>query len=69
MINPPILSIMPEIDNVRFVKESVWLSFNQMAELFQRDKSVMSRHISHVFEEGELLQKLQQLPLIEKPIR
>jgi len=41
---------------VRFVKESVWLSLNQMAELFQRDKSVISRHISNIFEEGELLQ-------------
>lgn len=39
---------------VRFVKESVWLSLNQMAELFQRDKSVISRHISNIFEEGEL---------------
>ncbi len=34
--------------------ESVWLSLNQMAELFQRDKSVISRHISNIFEEGEL---------------
>ncbi len=39
---------------VRFVDETVWLSLNQMAELFQRDKSVISRHISNVFEEGEL---------------
>jgi hypothetical protein len=40
----------------RVINESVWLSLNQMAELFQRDKSVISRHISNVFEEGELLQ-------------
>jgi hypothetical protein len=32
----------------------VWLSLNQMADLFQRDKSVISRHIKNVFEEGEL---------------
>lgn len=38
----------------KMVNESVWLSLNQMAELFQRDKSVISRHISNVFEEGEL---------------
>jgi len=38
------------------VNESVWLSLSQMAELFQRDKSVISRHISNVFEEGELQQ-------------
>ncbi|TVS11596.1 MAG: cell filamentation protein Fic [Planctomycetaceae bacterium] len=39
---------------VRFAGETVWLSINQMAELFQRDKSVISRHISNLFEEGEL---------------
>jgi hypothetical protein len=39
---------------VRVQQESVWLSLNQMADLFQRDKSVISRHISNVFEEGEL---------------
>lgn len=35
-------------------KETVWLTLNQLAELFQRDKSVISRHIRNVFEEGEL---------------
>ena len=39
---------------VRFKNETVWLSLNQMADLFQRDKSVISRHIKNVFEEGEL---------------
>ncbi len=34
---------------------TVWLSQVQMAELFQRDKSVISRHIQNVFEEGELM--------------
>lgn len=38
----------------KMVNESVWLSLNQMAEMFQRDKSVISRHISNIFEEGEL---------------
>ena len=33
----------------------VWLSLTQLAELFQRDKSVISRHIASVFEEGELV--------------
>jgi hypothetical protein len=42
---------------VRVQDETVWLSLNQMAELFQRDKSVISRHISNVFEEGELRQE------------
>ena len=39
---------------VRFSGETVWLSLNQMADLFQRDKSVISKHIKNVFEEGEL---------------
>lgn len=39
---------------VRMVGETVWLSLQQMAELFGRDKSVISRHIRNVFEEGEL---------------
>ncbi len=30
---------------VKFQGETVWLSLNQMAELFQRDKSVISKHI------------------------
>ena len=34
--------------------ETVWLSLEQMAELFQRNKSTISRHIKNVFEEGEL---------------
>src|ERR1051325_7502727 len=39
---------------VRVQQETVWLSLNQMAELFQRDKSVISRHIKNLFDEGEL---------------
>jgi hypothetical protein len=39
---------------VRVQDETVWLSLNQMAELFQRDKSVISRHINNVFDEEEL---------------
>ena len=39
---------------VHFKNETVWLSLNQMADLFQRDKSVISRHIKNVFAEGEL---------------
>ncbi|HAH60456.1 MAG TPA: cytochrome C biogenesis protein CycH [Bacteroidales bacterium] len=42
--------------NVQLDKETVWLSLNQMVELFKRDKSVISRHISNVFNENELLQ-------------
>jgi hypothetical protein len=39
---------------VRFSGETAWLSLNQLAELFQRDKSVVSKHIKNIFEEGEL---------------
>ncbi len=40
--------------DVRFEKETVWLTLDQMATLFGRDKSTISRHIKNVFEEGEL---------------
>ena len=39
---------------VRLQDETVWLNLDQMAELFQRNKSTISRHIKNVFEEGEL---------------
>ena len=41
--------------NVTFDADTVWLSLDQMAELFQRDKSVISRHIRNIFAEGELV--------------
>ena len=43
--------------DVRFEKETVWLSLDQMATLFGRDKSTISRHAKNVFEEGELSPK------------
>jgi len=39
---------------VTLENETVWLSQNQMAELFQRDKSTISRFIKNIFEEREL---------------
>lgn len=39
---------------VTFDEDTVWLSLEQMAELFQRDKSTISRHIKNIFTEGEL---------------
>lgn len=39
---------------VRLSNETVWLTANQMAELFQRNKSTISRHIKNVLESGEL---------------
>ena len=41
---------------VTLANETVWLSADQMAELFQRNKSTISRHIKNVFEEDELNQ-------------
>lgn len=40
--------------DVRFRNETVWLSLDQMATLFGRDKSTISRHVKNVYEEGEL---------------
>ena len=41
---------------VTLANETVWLTIDQMAELFQRNKSTISRHIKNVFESGELRQ-------------
>ena len=43
--------------NVQLEKETVWLNLNQMVDLFDRDKSVVSRHISNIFKERELEKK------------
>lgn len=42
------------VTEVRLEAETLWLSLNQMADLFGRDKSVISRHLRNVFKEGEL---------------
>lgn len=41
---------------VRLSNETVWLTADQMAELFQRNKSTISRHIKNIYEDGELEQ-------------
>lgn len=41
--------------DVRFYNESVWLTIDQMAALFERDKSTISRHIKNVYSDKELL--------------
>ncbi len=40
--------------DVKVGGETVWLSLLQMVELFERDKSVISRHLNNIFKEGEL---------------
>lgn len=37
-----------------FDSDTVWLSIDQMAELFQRDCSVIGKHVRNIFKEGEL---------------
>ncbi len=55
-----------------FDGDTVWLSIDQMAELFQRDRSVIGKHIRNIFKEGELQKKnqcgqnLPTLPLMER---
>jgi len=43
--------------DVRLEEETVWLSQVQMAELFQKERSVITKHINNVFKEGELTEK------------
>ncbi len=40
--------------DVSLYEETVWLNLNQMVDLFQRDKSVISRHLRNIFKSGEL---------------
>jgi hypothetical protein len=59
MVNPGEIILYQTEDgqsriDVRLVNETVWLSAGQMSDLFQRDKSTISRHIQNVFEENEL---------------
>ena len=42
---------------VTFDHDTVWLSIDQMAELFQRDKSVIGKHVRNIFKEGELVKE------------
>jgi len=58
--------------DVQLTNETVWLTQAQMVELFQRDQSVISRHVSNVFKEGELprqgnMQKMH-IALSDKPV-
>ena len=43
--------------DVVYEDEMVWLSVKQMANLFQRDRSVIAKHIKNIFNEGELLEE------------
>ena len=58
--------------NVSDDRENVWLSKQQMAELFQRDRTAISKHLKNIFDEGELLENntlilsIVQLPRISR---
>ena len=41
---------------VRLENETVWLTQAQLAELFQRERSVITKHIRNIFEDGELVE-------------
>lgn len=40
-----------------FDEDTVWLSIDQMAELFQRDRSVIGKHVRNIFKEEELVKE------------
>ena len=40
--------------SVRFADEDLWLTQNQLADIYQTSKSNVSEHIKHIFEDGEL---------------
>ena len=58
---------------VRLQDETVWLSQQQMAELFQKDRTVITRHINNIFSEGELDEKSNvhflHFPFSDKPTK
>ena len=49
--------------NVSDDRENIWLSKQQMVELFQRDRTVISKHLKNFFDEGELLENKNTLIL------
>lgn len=42
--------------NIRLENETLWLTQRQIAELFDKDRSVITKHIKNIFEEGELVE-------------
>jgi hypothetical protein len=58
---------------VRLEEETVWLTQAQMAELFQKDRTVVTRHINNVFTEGELDQESNvhflHIPFSDRPVK
>lgn len=74
--NGEIVLYQPDNDihlEVRFDKDTVWLTQQQMSQLFQKDRTVITRHINNIFKEGELDEKsnVQNLhfPFSDKPTK
>ena len=59
--------------DVRLDDDTVWLTQNQMTDLFQRDRTVITRHINNVFSEGELDGRSNvhflHIPFSDKPVK
>ncbi len=59
--------------DVRFEEDTVWLSQEQMAILFERDRTVIVKHIANIFSEGELEEKSNvhflHIPNSDKPVK
>jgi hypothetical protein len=59
--------------DVRLENETVWLTQGQMADLFQRDRTVITRHVRNVFSEGELAERgnvhFLHVPPSDKPVK
>jgi len=58
--------------SVKFDSDTVWLTQEQLIDLFERDQSVISRHINNIFKEKELdrksnMQKMH-IPFSDKPV-
>lgn len=59
--------------DVRFEKETLWLTHQQIASLFRRDRSVVTRHLNNIFTSGELSRKSNvqkmHIPNSDKPVK
>ena len=59
--------------DVLFENETVWLTQQQMSLLFQKDRTVITRHVSNIFSEGELDEKSNvhflHFPFSDKPVK
>jgi hypothetical protein len=57
----------------RLENETVWLNQEQLSELFQRDRSVITKHIGNIFNEGELVEKsnvqILHISSSDKPVK